>query len=104
VSGSPQGALTLLGFLAVAGCSKGAGDAAPPASTAMAAAPSAPSAAGNPRMKETAAPPADRVGVLAPGTGIVVGQKVPDVHGHDLDGKDVTLASLYTWKARSWRR
>ena len=34
-------------------------------------------------------PPADRVGVLAPGTGIPVGQKVPDVHARDLDGKDV---------------
>jgi peroxiredoxin len=25
-----------------------------------------------------------------------VGQKVPDVHGRDLEGKDVSLASLYT--------
>jgi len=48
-----------------------------------------------PRIKETTAPPADRVGVLAPGTGIPVGEKVPDVHGRDLDGKDVALSSLY---------
>jgi peroxiredoxin len=38
---------------------------------------------------------ADRVGVLAPNTGITVGQHVPDVHGRDLDGKDVALAALY---------
>lgn len=41
-------------------------------------------------------PPADRVGVLAPGTGIPVGQKVPDLHARDLDGNDVSLSSLYT--------
>jgi peroxiredoxin len=46
-------------------------------------------------MKEYSAPPADRVGVLAPNTGIPVGQKVPDVHARDLDGKDVALSSLY---------
>ncbi len=38
---------------------------------------------------------ADRVGVLAPNTGIAVGQHVPDVHGLDLDSKDVALATLY---------
>lgn len=41
-------------------------------------------------------PPADRIGVLAPGTGIPIGQKVPDVHARDLDGKDVSLSSLYS--------
>jgi len=40
-------------------------------------------------------PPGDRVGVLAPGTGIPVGQRVPDVHARDLNGQDVSLASLY---------
>ena len=40
-------------------------------------------------------PPADRVGVLAPNTGIPTGQRVPDGHGLDLDGKDVALSSLY---------
>ena len=49
-----------------------------------------------PHMKEYADPPADRVGVLAPGTGIPVGQKVPDIHARDLDGKDVSLSSLYS--------
>jgi len=47
-------------------------------------------------MKAYADAPADRVGVLAPGTGIPVGQKVPDIHARDLDGKDVSLSSLYT--------
>jgi peroxiredoxin len=47
-------------------------------------------------MKDYADPPADRVGVLAPGTGIPVGQKIPDVHARDLHGKDVSLSSLYT--------
>jgi peroxiredoxin len=47
------------------------------------------------KMKEYSDPPADRVGVLAPNTGIPVGQKVPDVHVRDLDGKDVALSSLY---------
>lgn len=46
-------------------------------------------------MKELSAPPPERVGVLAPNTGVPVGQKVPDVHARDLDGKDVTLSSLY---------
>ena len=65
---------------------------APSATTA--AVPSAPAAP--PRMKDYADPPADRIGVLAPGTGIPVGQKVPDIHARDLEGKDVSLSSLYT--------
>jgi hypothetical protein len=36
------------------------------------------------------------IGKLAPGTGLPVGSKVPDVHAPDLDGHDVSLASLYT--------
>ena len=62
------------------GCSKPAGDAAPPS---------------RPTMKEYSDPSADRIGKLAPGTGIPVGQKVPDIHARDLDGKDVSLSSLY---------
>ncbi len=46
-------------------------------------------------MKEYGDPAPDRLGVLAPGTGIPVGQKVPDVHARDLDGRDVTLSSFY---------
>jgi peroxiredoxin len=46
-------------------------------------------------MKEYASTPADRLGMLAPSTGVPVGEKVPDVRGKDLDGKDVTLLSLY---------
>jgi peroxiredoxin len=63
------------------------------AATSASAAPSATAVA--PRMKDYADPPADRLGALAPGTGIPVGQKVPDVHARDLDGKDVSLSSLY---------
>jgi peroxiredoxin len=93
--------LAVVGLLA--GCSKPDADSkAPPTSgplpatsvaTSASAAPSANAAA--PHMKDYAAPPADRVGILAPGTGIPVGQKVPDVHARDLDGQDVSLSSLY---------
>jgi peroxiredoxin len=85
------------------GCSKPVGDAVPATSAAsgsgtMAAmAPSdSVSTPAAPTMKEYTDPPADRIGVLAPGTGIPVGQKVPDIHARDLDGKDVLLSSLYT--------
>jgi peroxiredoxin len=40
-------------------------------------------------------PAPGRVGQLAPGTGIPVGSKVPDVHARDLDGNDVALSALY---------
>ncbi|MEO6602910.1 MAG: redoxin domain-containing protein, partial [Polyangiaceae bacterium] len=36
-----------------------------------------------------------RIGVLAPGTGIPVGEHVPDTQALDLEGRPVTLASLY---------
>jgi len=92
-------AMPLVGFLAsIAGCSKPAGDTAvaPGASASMPTASTpAPTAPARPMMRETTASAADRVGVLAPGTGIPVGQKVPDVRGRDLDGKDVALSSLY---------
>jgi peroxiredoxin len=45
--------------------------------------------------RELTAPPADRVGVLAPDTGVPVGQQVPEVHGIDLAGREVALSSLY---------
>ncbi|MET0794580.1 MAG: peroxiredoxin family protein [Polyangiaceae bacterium] len=47
-------------------------------------------------MKEYASPAADRLGVLAPGTGIAVGQLAPNVSALDLDGKPVKLADLYS--------
>jgi peroxiredoxin len=91
----------LLAFLALAsdGCSKPEGDAAPSASgTSATMTPSVSASAkpSGPTMKEYSDPPADRIGTLAPGTGIPVGQKVPDIHARDLDGKDVSLSSLYT--------
>jgi peroxiredoxin len=81
-----------------AGCSKLADSAATTPATSASSAPAAvaPSASVTaPHMKDYADPPADRVGVLAPGTGISVGQRVPDVHARDLEGKDVSLSSLY---------
>jgi peroxiredoxin len=93
VNGALRG-LSLAAALALApGCSK---ESVPsPTASATASAPAAPSAAAPP-LKDVAAPPTDRLGVLAPSTGIPVGQKVPDVHARDLDGKDVALSSLYT--------
>jgi peroxiredoxin len=46
-------------------------------------------------MKDLATTPSDKLGTLAPDTGIPVGQKVPDAHGRDLDGRDVALSTLY---------
>lgn len=84
-------------------CSKGSIEAGPsPATTASpvtpvpAAVASASSAPAAPPMKAYTDPPADRIGQLAPGTGIPVGTKVPDIHAQDLDGHDVSLSSLYT--------
>jgi peroxiredoxin len=84
----------------LAGCSKPETETAAPTPSAASpaatsAATSSSAAAAAPHMKDYTDPPADRVGVLAPGTGIPVGQKVPDVHARDLDGKDVSLSSLY---------
>ena len=68
----------------------------PLATTGAPSASAAPSAtAAAPHMKDYADPPSDRVGTLAPGTGIPVGQRVPDAHARDLDGNDVSLSSLY---------
>jgi peroxiredoxin len=93
--------------LACGGCSKPAGASGaepamsvsssssmtPAMMTASALAAAAPAA---PNLKDYTNPAADKVGVLAPGTGIPVGQKVPDMHARDLDGNDVSLSSLYT--------
>ena len=96
--------LAVVTVVALAACSKPAGDTAPTTSAPsasgataawvpLASASAAPAAR---PMKDYTDPPADRIGVLAPGTGIPVGQKVPDVHARDLDGKDLSLSSLYT--------
>jgi peroxiredoxin len=87
----------------VAGCSKPDVDSKAPATSDASFGPSAatsastgPSAAAAaPHLKDYADPPSDRVGTLAPGTGIPVGQKVPDAHARDLNGDDVSLSSLY---------
>ena len=89
----------LLGTLA--GCSKSTDAAPSPPAAPMPAASSTASGAATtaqpaaPPMMPYADPPAERVGRLAPGTGIPVGSKVPDVHATDLDGHDVSLSSLY---------
>lgn len=79
----------------VVGCSKPSIDslAGPTSSVGSAAAPSA--TASSPNMKDLATTSSGKLGTLAPDTGISVGQKVPDVHGRDLDGKDVALTTLY---------
>lgn len=87
-------------------CAKAPSDAAPSAaaSAMLAASASMAASASADAPKPTFAPPtpkayaataADRVGVLAAGTGIAVGQPVPEVHAQELSGKDVSLASLY---------
>ena len=107
MSSAPRAHGLLLVFAAVASsaCSKPASDtasapatSAPSASGMMAAMTPSALASATPAahpMKDYADPPANRIGVLAPGTGIPVGQKVPDIHARDLDGKDVSLSSLY---------
>jgi peroxiredoxin len=91
--------LLVLAAVASAACSKPSGDMAPATQTAGSTSATVAAPAAKPSatpMKDYADPPADRVGVLAPGTGIPVGQKVPDVHARDLYGKDVSLSSLYS--------
>lgn len=46
-------------------------------------------------MKEYAPPPAPRVGMLAPGVGVPVGQKAPDAIVQDTHGMPVRLAEVY---------
>jgi len=85
----------------LAGCSKPPDDSARAAtSDALSTAPTPstappPSAAAAPPRREYSAPAPERLGVLAPGTGIPVGQKVPDLSARNLDGNQVTLSSLY---------
>ncbi len=87
-------------LLSAAACSKPSTDATAaatsvPAQPTASATGAASAAVAAPPMKEIAPPAADRVGVLAPNTGIPVGQRVPDVHARDLGGQDVALSSLY---------
>jgi len=81
-------------------CAKAPSDAAPSAAASTSLAATAGVTAPKPTFapptpKEYAATAAERVGVLAAGTGIAVGQPAPDVHAQELSGKDVSLASLY---------
>ncbi|MGH7603324.1 MAG: peroxiredoxin family protein [Gemmatimonadaceae bacterium] len=71
----------------LASWSKSSNDSNKPSATAAASA--------TPMRKAYSPTPSGRLGVLAPNTGIPVGQRVPDVHARDLDGKDVALSSLY---------
>ena len=89
--------LGLLFLVGSASCSQSRADArpAPSASMATARANAAVSAPPAEHMKEYAAPDAARLGVLAPGTGIAVGNRAPDISALDLDGNPVSLAQLY---------
>jgi len=64
--------------------------------SAIATASVAPTESGHaaPTPVETKPTAVARLGTLAPGTGIAVGQKVPVVHAQDLQGHDVSLDSL----------
>ena len=100
-------ALGLFLLAGCASCSKSASDPSPKANAsnasdppvaAAASATTPASVASSPpasHMKDYAAPAPDRLGVLAPGTGVAVGQRVPNVSALDLDGKHVSLAELY---------
>jgi hypothetical protein len=100
-----SGALLAILAMPTTSCTKSEGDAtaAPAMSVPVprstlpgpASASAGPPSASAP-LRQYTDPAADRIGVLAPGTGIPVGQKVPDIHARDLDGKDVSLSSLYT--------
>jgi peroxiredoxin len=81
-------AAAIVALEVAAGCDKPTPDTAPAPASSV-------SAPAKPPMKPYADPPAARLGQLAPGTGIPVGTKVPDVHAQDLDGHDVSLAALY---------
>jgi len=85
----------LLGVLV--SCAKPSNDAASMAASSSAPPPStsaSPPSAKPPLIETTPTPPKP-IPNPAPDTGIPVGQKIPDGHARDLDGKDVTLSSLY---------
>ncbi len=98
VTCKPLVACLLAASLSLAACDRGSGgapraSASAPASTAPPASASAPASSAPPAWKETTVP--TTVGVLAPGTGIPVGERVPDAHAKDLDGKEIALSTLY---------
>ncbi len=76
-----------------AACQRGEGSAVQTTSAAPAASQN-PSSDRAPSYKTTTATPPERVGTLPAGLGLPVGQKAPDAHALDLDGRDVSLAAL----------
>lgn len=88
--------VTAVSFLGA--CSKATAESSPgPASSSMAGAMvgSAQTSPQVPTPKEYASPESMRLGVLAQGTGIPVGEHVPDLSARDLSDKVVSLASMY---------
>jgi peroxiredoxin len=94
-------------LLSLASCSKSTDDmtaakaadsGAPMAATATVAPIPAPtleaSAPAKPPPMAVTSVPSDKLGTLAPGTGVPVGQRIPEVRARDLDGKEVSLTSL----------
>ncbi|MBI5481857.1 MAG: AhpC/TSA family protein [Deltaproteobacteria bacterium] len=71
--------LVLLSLVLVTGCHRAAEPTAVPAA----------------RSKPTSDASPAALGTLAPGTGVPVGERVPDVRAKDLEGRDVALADLY---------
>ena len=91
-------AASLVMIALFAACSRTPTDVAPVASSSPGPGPMSAAASAVhpvPTPKAYAAPPAERVGVLSPGTGIAVGEHVPALAARDVSGKEVTLSSLY---------
>lgn len=84
--------------LVAAGCGRSSAAAdTPTLNASVASASSAPPAAtmhAVPTPRETTPTDTSKLGTLAPGTGIPVGQKVPAAHARDLAGQEVALADL----------
>jgi peroxiredoxin len=79
---------------AVAGCDRAATDQPERSVRVSASTTPAGATSAKPAVKEASAPPDAEVGKLAPGTGVAVGQRAPDVGAKDIQGKDVRLGDL----------
>lgn len=92
----PASAMVLIVLtLVVTACGRGGAEGAPtPSASSALAAPSAAGGPTKPMMKEYQETPVDRLGKLAPGTGIPVGSKIPAVGALDLDGHPVAIGDL----------
>ena len=93
MTNAPRTIAMMCAVACLVGCTKGAEMSV--ASDAAASASSPAASSKTPTMQPYADTAPSRLGQLAPGTGIPVGSKVPDVHARTIDGADVALSSLY---------